>query len=203
MFSTALNKTLLLRANKKFLPRIKNKKAASYLTITLSLMAFSFFGLFALRPTLITAVSLIKSVSDLKALNTEYENKIAGIIKAQSEYEQMREELPLLSIALPDNAYFDQVASVFEKLATTSNVTIAQIQMDSTSVSKAKSRGMLEKFGFIVIGTGDYPSISSYINHILNWRRIITLSTLEFVHDGSTTSGNLRVTLRGNAYYEP
>ena len=203
MFSTALNKTLLLPANKKFLPHIKNKKTASYLTITLSLMAFSFFGLFALRPTLITAVSLIKSVSDLKALNTEYENKIAGIIKAQSEYEQMREELPLLSIALPDNAYFDQVASVFEKLATTSNVTIAQIQMDSTSVSKAKSRGMLEKFGFIVIGTGDYPSISSYINHILNWRRIITLSTLEFVHDGSTTSGNLRVTLRGNAYYEP
>ena len=203
MFSTALNKTLLLRANKKFLPRIKNKKAASYLTITLSLMAFSFFGLFALRPTLITAVSLIKSVSDLKALNTEYENKIAGIIKAQSEYEQMRGDLPLLSTALPDNAYFDQVASVFEKLAQTSNVTVAQIQIDSTSVSKAKSRGMLEKFGFIVIGTGDYPSISSYINHILNWRRIITLSTLEFVHDGSTTSGNLRVTLRGNAYYEP
>ena len=203
MFSTALNKTLLLRANKKFLPRIKNKKAASYLTITLSLMAFSFFGLFALRPTLITAVSLIKSVSDLKALNTEYENKIAGIIKAQSEYEQMRGDLPLLSTALPDNAYFDQVASVFEKLAQTSNVTVAQIQMDSTSVSKAKSRGMIEKFGFVVIGTGDYPSISSYINHILNWRRIITLSTLEFVHDGSTTSGNLRVTLRGNAYYEP
>ena len=203
MFSTALNKTLLLRANKKFLPRIKNKKAASYLTITLSLMAFSFFGLFALRPTLITAVSLIKSVSDLKALNTEYENKIAGIIKAQSEYEQMRDEFYLLSQALPDNAYFDQVASVFEKLAQTSNVTVAQIQMDSTSVSKAKSRGMIEKFGFVVIGTGDYPSISSYINHILNWRRIITLSTLEFVHDGSTTSGNLRVTLRGNAYYEP
>ena len=203
MFSTALNKTLLLRANKKFLPRIKNKKAASYLTITLSLMAFSFFGLFALRPTLITAVSLIKSVSDLKALNTEYENKIAGIIKAQSEYEQMRGDLPLLSTALPDNAYFDQVASVFEKLAQTSNVTVAQIQMDSTSVSKAKSRGMIEKFGFVVIGTGDYPSISSYINHILNWRRIITLSSLEFVHDGSTTSGNLRVTLRGNAYYEP
>lgn len=166
-------------------------------------MAFSFFGLFALRPTLITAVSLIKSVSDLKALNSEYENKIAGIIKAQSEYEQMRNNLPLLSTALPDNAYFDQVASVFEKLAQTSNVTVAQIQMDSTSVSKAKSRGMMEKFGFVVIGTGDYPSISSYINHILNWRRIITLSTLEFVHDGSTTSGNMRVTLRGNAYYEP
>ena len=115
----------------------------------------------------------------------------------------MRGDLPLLSTALPDNAYFDQVASVFEKLAQTSNVTVAQIQMDSTSVSKAKSRGMMEKFGFVVIGTGDYPSISSYINHILNWRRIITLSSLEFVHDGSTTSGNLRVTLRGNAYYEP
>jgi len=203
MLSIALNKSLLLRANKRLLPHVKNKKTASYLTITLSLMALSFFGLFALRPTLITAVSLVKNVNDLGALNIEYENKIGSIIRAQAEYENLRDSLPLLTQALPDNAYFHQLANTLESFAQKSNVTIQQMQIDATPITKPKSSGKLERFGFVVIGIGDYPSISTYISHVLNWKRVVALHTLEFVHDESTTSGNLRVTMRGNAFYEP
>src|SRR3972149_7490430 len=81
------------KTRKRFKPVLKNAKVASYFTITLSLFSMSFFGLFAIRPTLITAISLIKEVNDLKSLSLDYENKISNIILAQSEYERIRESL--------------------------------------------------------------------------------------------------------------
>lgn len=194
---------LIHRTYQRFSPLIKSKKTASYFTITFSLFSLSFFGLFAIRPTLITAVTLNKSVNDLKKLNIEFENKISNIIRAQAEYEQIRDNLPLVDQALPSLSSFQKLARALEIFASNSNLNINQLQIDNVPVSRLDKPGVLQKYGFSLIGTGDYPSISSYLSHLINWRRIITLSSLEFVREESTASGNLRVSIKGIAYYEP
>lgn len=200
----SLHHTILHKTTKR-LPNIniKSKRTASYLTITLSFLSLSLFGLFAIRPTLMTALSLIKSVGDLQKLNVEYENKISSLIHAQSEYEKIREDLPLVDSALPSNSSFSNVAQSIERFAIREDVVINQLQIDSVPVSTLSASSTLYNYGFSLVGLGEYEYLSNFLSHIINWKRIITIKSLEFNQEGSTQSGILRLTLKGTAYYEP
>lgn len=195
----------LRKAYKKLYPRIdiKNKKTASYFALTFTLITLSFFGIFAIRPTLTTATSLTKSVEDLKKINEEYGNKIDSFIRAQTEYEKIRDDLFLIDAALPNNANFSKLLKTIERFADQENVSIAQLQIDSVPISTPSSTSKLERYGFGMVASGEYSPLTSFLSHLLNWRRIVTVRSLDFVQEGSTTSGTLRLTLKGTLYYEP
>lgn len=203
MALSKFNHHVIKRAYTRITPFFESKKKASYLTITLSLFSLSFFGLLAIRPTLITAVSLIKSVSDLQKLDADYEQKISSIIRAQSEYEKIRDKLPFVEEALPINSSFSKVALGIEKFAQTENITINQFQIDSAPISVIKPQNKIGSFNFHLISTGDFPSVWQLLSHIINWKRIITINSLELSESGSTESAQLRMTLKGTVYYEP
>lgn len=194
---------LLSRANQKLKPVLKNQRTASYFTITLSLFSLSFFGLFAIRPTLITAVKLINEVNDLRNLNLDYENKISNIIRAQSEYEKIRDAIYLIDKALPMNANFPELARGLESYAARSNVTIGQLQIDAAPISQLPHSSKLHQYGYVLIGSGDYPAVSSYLKHLTNWKRILSINSIDLSHEGSSEGGLLRISMKGSAYYEP
>lgn len=196
---------LLHKAYKRIYPKIniQNKKTASYFTLTFTFIILSFFGIFAIRPTLTTASSLIKSVEDLKRLNKDYENKINTLIIAQTEYEKIRNDLPLLENALPNNANFTKIVKIIERFADQENVSITQFRIDGVPISTPSSTSKLERYGFGIVVSGEYSSLTSFLSHLLNWRRIVTIQSLDFTHEEGTTSGMLRLSLKGLAYYEP
>jgi Tfp pilus assembly protein PilO len=189
---------------KKFKSLFKNEKTGSYFTITFSLLTLSFFGLFAIRPTLMTAISLIKSVSELRELNLKYENKINSLIKAQSEYEKVRDDLYLIDLAIPKNPLFSKFVMNIEKIAQKSGVTVIQMQLEDSSISDLPPADKPIKMNFSLITSGDYASTISYIQNLINWNRIVTFNSLDFSKESSASgSGNIKLTLRGNTYYEP
>jgi hypothetical protein len=194
----------LKRITSIFKPFVKSEKSGSYFAITISLFTLSFFGLFAIRPTLLTAVNLIRSVNTLKELNEKYELKINSIIKTQSEFENVRNDLFLIDIALPENSLFSKLALALEKMADRSNVTIQQLQMDKASISKLPPSNQVQNYNFSLVTSGDFPSSIAYLTSLINAKRIITLQSLDFNKDSSgTTSANIRLTIRAQAYYEP
>lgn len=194
---------ILKKAYKQFSPIVKNKKTASYFTITLSLLSLSFFGLFAIRPTIITAITLIKSVSDLKKLSIQYEEKIGNLVRGQSEYEQIRNQVPLINSAVPIDSQFSKLAKTVEKFASQENITFSQFQIDSVPVSKLPPADKLYTFGFNISGYGEYSSVSLFLSHLINWKRLVTINNIDLSGEGSTQSGQLRLSLKGTAYYEP
>lgn len=210
MATIASNYPLKRKAFRRFPPininfdiQIKSKKTASYFTLTLSLLSLSFFGIFAIRPTITTAVSLTKNIQDLKKLNLQYEDKIGSLIRAQTEYEKIRNDLPLIDTAIPANASFSKLVKAVERFADRENVTIGQLQIDTVPVSTLSSSSKMYSFGFNLSVFGKYPSLTSFISHLLYWKRITTVSALDFSKEVSTPGANLQLTLRGTAYYEP
>ena len=194
------------RVYKTLVSGVKSKKSVSYFTITLSLISLSFFGLFAIRPTLITGISLMKNVSDQKNLNAEYENKIASVIRAQSEYEKIRDYLPLIEYAIPNRAQFQSLAYSLEEIAEKNALVIDQLQIEGVPVSAEKPSDVLKEYNFSLIASGSFESAFSFITHLINLRRIVTIQSLELIQDSnaeSTESGSIRLTLKGNTYYEP
>lgn len=204
MLKFSLHNTILRKTSKR-LPsiNIKSKKTASYLTITLSFLSLSLFGLFAIRPTLLTAISLTKSVADLQKLNIDYENKIGNLIRAQGEFEKIRNDLPSIDAALPANASFAKLAQSIERYAKREDVAINQFQIDSVSISTLSASTTMSNFGFSLVGLGEYESLNNFLSHLVNWKRIITLKSLDFNQEGGSSSAILRLTVKGTAYYEP
>lgn len=200
---TIFSHPIVNSAYKRITPLMRSKKTASYFSLTISLFTLSFFGLFAIRPTLITAISLMKKVADLQTLYVDYENKINGLIRAQTEYEQIRDDLPLMDAALPGNSAFSKLAKTIEKFAAQENFTINQFQIDPVPISNPTTTGKLYDYGFTLVGTGRYPSISSFLNHIVNWQRIVSIKSLEFAQTGGTASATIRLSVKANTYYEP
>lgn len=183
--------------------QIKSKKTASYLTLTLSLLSLSFFGIFAIKPTITTAVSLTKNIQDLRDLKQQYEDKIGNLIRAQSEYEKIRSDLAYLDTAIPANASFTKLVQAVERFADKEDVTINQFQIDTVPVSTLSSSSKMYNFGFNLSVSGKYPSLTSFISHLLNWKRIVTINSFDFSKEISTPGANLRFTLKGTAFYEP
>ncbi|OGF98836.1 hypothetical protein A2153_05230 [Candidatus Gottesmanbacteria bacterium RBG_16_38_7b] len=194
---------LIHKTRKRLQPVVKNHKAASYFTITLSLFSLSFFGMFAIRPTLITAVSLVRELKDLNNLSLDYENQISSIITAQSEYEKIRNSITLLDKALPRGSEFTKFAKTMERLAVKNEITLNQLQIDAAPISIKKNTDSLNNINFILIAIGHYEKINSFLNDVVNSLRIITINSLDFSPEGGTVSGTLRMTMKGRAYYEP
>lgn len=188
---------------RRFSDMVKEKKMASYLTLTLTFVTLSFFGLFAIRPTLITAISLTKSVSELANLEGQYENKIGDIIRAQGEYEKIRDSVPLIDAALPTTPSFDALSQGLERLAQKNAIAIIQIQIDTVPLSKTPFTGILKQYNFTVSGHGTYLTINNYLQDLLKWKRIVTVSGLNIARDEATSSGSLKVSIKGTTYYEP
>lgn len=201
MLPLAFSRHLLRRTYTHFSPIMESKKSLLYFTITLSLFTLSFFGLFAIRPTLITAVSLIRGVTDLRKLSKEYEEKINSLVRAQSEYEKIRDSIPSIEAALPTSASFHKLAAALEKFAEREEVNITQLQIENVPISNISTDSKLRQYNFSLVAMGNYPSLFSYLNHIINWKRIVNLSLVELNLETSTTSGILRLTLKGTTYY--
>ena len=200
---TSFSIPLVNKTYKKITPFMESKKTASYFALSLSLFTLSFFGIFAIRPTLITAISLTKQVSDLRILYLQYENKIGSLIRAQGEYEQIRNDVHLIDESLPDNPAFSKLAQTIEKFAKQESFTINQLQIDPLPISMTQPKGKLYEYGFTLVGIGKYSSISSFLNHIVNWKRIINIKSMEFAQTGGTSSATLRLSMKATTFYEP
>jgi Tfp pilus assembly protein PilO len=189
--------------NLNFDIQIRSKKTASYFTLTISLLSLSFFGIFAIRPTISTAVSLNKKIQDLKKLNIKYEEKIGSLIRAQTEYEKIRNDLPLIDIAIPKNASFNKLVGGIERYADTENIILNQLQIDTVPISTLSATGKLFNYGFNIQAVGNYQSLQAFINHLLNWRRIAKINSLDFTKEVSSPGANLKLVIKGITYYEP
>ncbi len=184
-------------------PYIANKTKNTYLTVILSLLTMSFFGLFAIKPTLSTAVSLNRDIQDLRVLNEQYEEKITTIIKGQSEYEKIRDDIPLIYASVPETAEFSKLIIREENIASTSGITLDSLQIDPVPISKSKDEGNVISFGFSVSGSGDYNGAYGLLLHNLNALRLVNVDQVSMEQEGASDGGQIKINLRAKSYYEP
>ncbi len=182
--------------------RLDDKRSASYISAIFSLLTLSFFGLFAIKPTLTTAVTLSRDIQDLRQLNARYEDKITNIVKAQSEYEKIRDDIPLFFETLPDNPAFTQLIVSHEQLVKNTGVELTQFKMEGLPISKSKEKGKLIPFAMSIGILGTYPEITSYVNQLLRIQRIVGIDDLLLSQNLATSEGKIKVSLKARSYYE-
>jgi len=202
----------------------KTPKNRAYTTTIFSFLAVSLFGWYAIRPTLQTILYLRREIIDKTDISKKMEEKISNLIGAQATYQSVENQLPLLDAALPTNPEAVSLVQQIKKLADTTNATITSIQVASVPIltgdaapvetkntpatgAKSLTEFKTKTFNFSVILVGGYPTLKSFLDGIMNMRRVVAIDSMNFIPTSDaeatvTTDGRaLRLVLKLHSYY--
>lgn len=184
------------------LPDFKEKKIQAFITIALTLIALSFFAIFAINPTLSTIANLQKQSEDNTFVEQKLDVKFGNLNTLTESYKSIEPELSYVYNALPKTAEVPGLIGQFATLGTQNNVIVSRVQIYEVDLTKTQEGA--QKFstvGFSIEAQGTYINILKYINSVTDFERIITIDTIS-LSKGTEKDANLKLSIRGKAYFK-
>lgn len=186
----------------------KKREVIIYTGLTLSFLAIAFFGVFALRPTLMTIASLIREVQDKKMIDQQLQTKINSLTLAQINFASIENSLSLIDEALPTDPFLSQILPYFEFLTQQEELTIRSIALEPVVIkgkigkekSKSKKPGP-NQAGFIMTLSGNFENLIRFVSSLEKVRRIITIDSATFTQTKTEETQAINLTISGKAYY--
>jgi Tfp pilus assembly protein PilO len=121
-------------------PLAKTPIIRAYFSLIASLFALSFFGAFAIRPTIKTIIGLRKEITDASFTDKRLQEKINALSEAQTQYSLIQPELPTVFAALPKNPEFSSLLKQIENIVVASGASISAIQFQSVTLHDAGAK---------------------------------------------------------------
>lgn len=186
------------------LPNFREEKIQTYAMLILTLFAISFFGIFAVSPTLSTIGELRKKLEDSSFVNDQLQTKIANMTKLQQEFNSLSPELPILYAAIPQAPDAGKLSGQIRSLATQHKVTLDELQIQSAEIATpGKPRSILQPMKLHIGVQGTLEDIRSFYDSLVDFDRVVTLTTLTVVVPSRANASNYRLTVEGQAYFKP
>lgn len=183
--------------------KIFSKKVTDYTFAVLFFMIFSFFIIFAIKPSLTTAVALKREEYDLRRIDEIYENQIINIADIQSLMEQNREKLPLLTMAVSDYPKVNKLIDDIQKAGNKSLFSIKKASIGEVNLFNTQ-RNKLQTLHLTIEGNSDFETLSNFIETLLNQRRLKTIRKMVInknQDEQGSPSAMLKVTMEIEVYY--
>jgi Tfp pilus assembly protein PilO len=169
-------------------PAFKKPAGRAYTAVIFSFLVISLFGWYAIRPTMQTIFELKREIIDKTDVNKKMEDKISALIEAQAAYQTVEQSLPLLDQALPENSDAVRAAAQLQALAQDSHIAISNLSLAAIPLTtNPGTTNTLANFPVLLTVTGAYPDIKTFIQGILNLRRIMEIDSMNFTPVGNIT----------------
>ncbi len=160
------------------LPNIEEKKRQTYSTLIFTIVALSFFGLFAINPTLSTIANLQKQVSDSQQVQQTMTQKISDLTVLKNQYDQLSDSLPIINNAIPQQPAITDIAGKIQTIAQTVHVSINRYQSSSVHLIPNLPTTSTQSYTFTLGATGTSDNIKQFLNLLSSFDRIITIDTV-------------------------
>lgn len=186
----------------KLIKLLQNKREiVDYTYATLFLLISSFFILFVIRPSLITAFTLQEKRARLTQIDRDYEKDITNIINIQSQLVELREDLYYLDLALPRKPNIRNLTDLIVKMASAEGIEIKNFSISSIDLINKKEA--LNKFNILLEVHVDFLQGKNFIKRLKENIRLIDIERLVFskVNQESTESGVIKLDMTLEAYY--
>lgn len=184
------------------LPDFKEKKTQAFITIALTIFALSFFGIFAINPTISTIANLQKQKEDNTLIEKKLDDKRENLAKLSTTYTTLEADLPYVFAAIPKNPDIPNLTGQIYSLGKTANITINRIQTTKVELTK-KQEGTQDysSFIFTIDASGSYPNLKQFIDSLADFNRIITLDSIAINKSSDENTGLLMI-IQGKAYFK-
>lgn len=183
--------------------KLTYKKIKDYSYTIIFFLIFSFFLLIVIKPNLTNVASLQVQLDKLTSLDNDYSKVIAKIVDYQADLENLREDLPILDEALPNYPAINRVIGDLTAIASDSGVVFKTIEVGRIELKENINKNQRKNLTISFTTESEFPKINSYINLLINQRRLKTLQSLLIDRDQTqgSQSAVLKVKLEVNGYY--
>jgi Tfp pilus assembly protein PilO len=181
------------------------------LTLVLSLFVMAFFIAFALRPTIISIVSLRKNITESEKTLQTLETKVSNLQKASRELDSIRPFLLTLNREIPNTgSQYSPLVVAVEALALENNVQLESETLGSTLLFSrllspfVPSRNQnIVVLPFTVRVVGSYTNVYAFLTQLVSLERIILVESVTVSREASSknTTGVVALNISGSAYY--
>ncbi len=176
------------------------KKTGNYVSIIFFLLIFSIFIVFAIKPSLTTAFSLKKEELDLKKVDKIYEDKINNITSIQTQMEENRDNLPLLSQSISEHPEVNKIIEDIKKTADKNLLTINKASIVDINLSSTNKE--LQDVRLIMEVSTSFDNLKQFMADLFSQRRLKIIDNVIISRDKeSSSSSDLKVVLTIDGFY--
>lgn len=192
-------KLLIARGNAALNAGQNKQRATAYLYVIFSLMALSFFGLFAIGPTITTISDLNKQLEENKQALKQLEEKNASLKSLSSEYLNIQQDLNLIEKAIPNSPNVATITRQLEELSLSNNLALQKIDTGLMEIFPAKNASTpIFSFTFSIGVSGSERDINNFISDLINMERIISIERLT---TGKRSESTYTAAVTGKAFF--
>lgn len=180
----------------------KKAELRAFLEVMLSISTITVFIFFALKPTVLTIISLTKEINEKKTTLEALTLKVNNLETATNILDQNIAVLPDIETAVSTPPNPDIVSKQIQGIAAKNSVTllglsVGQVTLSGKDVTKTKKSSDLKPLGagempISISVRGDYLSLSSFLKDLENLRVIIKVDSLG-INASSTEIGQIMV----------
>ena len=189
----------------------RRESVQTFLELILTLCAISVLALFALRPTILTIIDLLKQIEKKEELIAQMDTKIQNLSVAQTVYSQQAANIELLSSAIPNSADPHKLVEQIMALFAQNGLAVLSLNLNETLVKgisiqtvSNEFEPLLENANFVpfsVTTKGDYNTIKAAISNLENTRRPSIIGNLAIKANTSEEDSSLILTVEGQSVY--
>jgi Tfp pilus assembly protein PilO len=188
-----------------FMPDLKQERAKKFTTIVLTLAASIILGFFAVNPTLSTIANLQKQIDDNVFVDQKLQQKISNLSILQQKYANVQNDLPVITDAIPTSIQMPLLVADIQTIAKDTNLKLNSFQTFEVNLSKGKiTNKNYSSFDFGLSAEGTYQQITDFLNNLVNFQRIITITNISISKSNSVnnTSDTLQLNVKGTAFFK-
>jgi Tfp pilus assembly protein PilO len=183
------------------LPRLRERRVQMYTTITLTLITFSIFAIFAISPTLGTITDLQKQISDSQFVSQQLQQKITTLSVLQDNYARLKDQLPTIYAGIPMTPDIALFLGQLQSVAALSNVNVDRVQTLPIDLATSDPLAKGASYSFAIDVDGTYDNTLLFLKNLTSFSRLISIDALSFGRTGSLVSTNT-LSIRGDTYFQ-
>lgn len=192
--------------NKYFptLPYLTPERSQKFFGIVLTLCAISFFGFFAISPTVSTILKLQKELSDNQFVFDQLETKIKNLTELRKQYFNLQGDLPTVTSAITVQPDVPVLFAQIQSIAQTSNITIKKLQNFEVEVlrnDKSVSKNYYS-YSFSIAGSGSFENIYKFVSTITSMERVINVEGFSINNTTDQHRESLGFNIQGTAFFK-
>lgn len=192
--------------NKYFsgLPYLNQERNQKFFGIVLTLLALSFFGFFAINPTISTILKLKKEVADSQFVFDQLETKMKNLNDLRKQYAKLQNDLSIIVGTIPVQPDAQLLFAQIQTLAQESNIKIVKLQNFEVEVLR-NNRGSEKQYysySFSLSGSGLFNDTYRFIAAITDMQRIINIDVFSIDKTSDKNAQSLSFDIQGTAYFK-
>lgn len=186
------------------LPYLNQERTQKFFGIVLTLLALSFFGFFAINPTVSTILKLQKELSDSEFVYNQLETKIKNLSELRKHYVDLQNDLPVITDAIAVEPNVHLLFAQIQSIARISNIAILKLQNFEVEVLK-NDRGPGKKYysySLSIAGAGSFENISNFVSTLTDMQRIVDIDLLAINNITGQNAQSLGFNIQAIAFFK-